>query len=230
MTAEADESPRYPVFLDLRGRLAVVVGGTSAAERKARSLVKHGADVVVVSPTVSDELITMEADGLITVEARGYVRGDLEGAFIAICAADSEEVRRAVFAEAAERGTLVNVVGSPELCSFVIPSVLRRGALQIAVSTGGVSPETARLVKHEIAALYGPVWESYAQLMGGVRALLLRTVPDDADARAAVFTAIAKSDLLARLSGGAEPTAEQVVAEFGTKSAAGGIWNVGADE
>jgi len=228
VTAGTGESPHYPVFLDLRGRLAVVIGGSTVAERKVRSLVRHGADVVVVSPVVSDELITMESDGLITVEARGYVRGDLEGAFLAICAADSEEVRRAVFAEAEERGTLVNVVGSPELCSFVIPSVLRRGDLQVAVSTGGVSPETARLVKHEIAALYGPVWESYVRLMGDVRALLLRTVPDDAGARAAVFAAIAKSDLLARLSGGAELSAEQVVAEFGNKAASGGIWNVGS--
>jgi siroheme synthase-like protein len=108
--------PYYPVFLDLAGRLCVIVGGGAVALRKARTLADYGADVVVIAPDVSEELIGMQADGLVTVEQRGYVRGDLAEAFLAVCATDSEEVNRAVHAEAEERRCLVNVVDVPELC------------------------------------------------------------------------------------------------------------------
>jgi len=204
----------YPVYLDLNGRLAVIVGGGKVAQRKARTLAGYGADVVVVAPNVSPELLELQSEGLVTVEQRGYVRGDLDGAFLAVCATDSEEVNRAVFAEAEERGCLVNVVDVPELCNFIVPSIVRRGSLQIAISTGGAAPTVAKRLRKRFQAEFGEEWADYIELLGAVRVLVMERVPGGEAERKPVFEAIADSDLLARLRAGEHPSAEDVFAEF----------------
>ena len=148
-------SPRryYPVFLDLDGRLAVVVGGGDGrrAQGHARSL-RYGADVVVIAPEITTGARASSRPTVrITVERRGYVRGDLDERVLVVCATDDEEVNRAVFAEAEERGCLVNVVDVPELCNFIVPSVVRRGPFQIAISTAGAAPAVAKRVRRKLA-------------------------------------------------------------------------------
>jgi precorrin-2 dehydrogenase/sirohydrochlorin ferrochelatase len=212
--AEDYSKAYYPVFLDLNGRLAVIVGGGKVALRKAVTLSGYGADVVVIGPEVTEELLQLQADGLATVEQRGYVRGDLEGAFLVVCATDSEEVNRAVRAEAEERGCLVNVVDVPELCSFIVPSIVRRGALQIAISTAGAAPTVAKRLRKRFQAEFGEEWAAYIELMGAVRLLVMERVPGGEAERKPVFEAIADSDLLERLRAGETPSAEEVFAEF----------------
>jgi precorrin-2 dehydrogenase/sirohydrochlorin ferrochelatase len=219
MTADYAK-PYYPVFLDLAGRLCVIVGGGAVALRKARTLADYGADVVVIAPDVSEELIGMQADGLVTVEQRGYVRGDLAEAFLAVCATDSEEVNRAVHAEAEERRCLVNVVDVPELCSFIVPSVVRRGGLQIAISTGGAAPAVAKRLRKRLSSELGEEWADYVTLMGEVRALVIERVPGGEAARRPIFERIADSDLLERMRKGERPSAKKVFREFVTDAAA----------
>lgn len=204
----------YPVFLDLRGRRAVVVGGGSVAERKIATLLEYGAEVVCVAPTLVPALEVLAREGSLTHEQRGYVRGDLKGAFIVVCATDSTEINRAVFQEAEAQGCLVNVVDVPELCNFIVPSIVKRGPLQIAISTGGAAPVVAKRIRRELEDSYGVEWESYVRLLGQVRRLVLERVAGGEAVRKPVFEAIAASDLYDRVMAGALPTPEEVFDEF----------------
>jgi precorrin-2 dehydrogenase/sirohydrochlorin ferrochelatase len=144
----------YPIFMDLSGRRCVVVGGGEVANRKARKLLQARARVVVISPEVKPELESVAAE----VRRRPYKEGDLEGAFLAFAATDSREANAAVVREAKERGIPVNVADKPSEGDFAVPSTLRRGRLQVAVSTGGASPTLAQRVRRELEGLFGPEW------------------------------------------------------------------------
>ena len=212
--AEDYSSPYYPVYLDLQGRLAVIVGGGSVAERKAITLLRYGADVLLISPEVTPALDALVAEGLIDHECRGYVRGDLAGAFLVVCATDSGEINRAVYQEAEGLGCLVNVVDVPDLCNFIVPSIVQRGTLQFAISTGGAAPAVAKRIRKDIEKQFGPEWESYIRLMGQVRRLVIDRIPGGEEARKPIFEAMAESDLRHRIAAGESPTPEEVFEEF----------------
>jgi precorrin-2 dehydrogenase/sirohydrochlorin ferrochelatase len=124
------------------------------ATRKARKLSQAGADVVVVSPEVLPDLEGMG----VGMRHRPYQDGDLEGAYLAFAATDSREVNAAVAREAHERGVPINVADRPSEGNFAVPSTLRRGGLQVAVSTGGASPTLARRIRDELEENFGPEW------------------------------------------------------------------------
>jgi siroheme synthase-like protein len=135
----------YPVFLDLRGRRVVVIGGGAMGEEKVTRLLPYEAQVVVVSPDVTDEVSKLAQDGQVEWTRRLYRGGDLEGAFIAIVADTSDDaVNQAVSEEARERNVPLNVADVTELCTWITPSVARRGEVIVATSTGGASPALAR--------------------------------------------------------------------------------------
>ena len=135
----------YPVFLDLRGRRVVVIGGGAMGEEKVTRLMPYGADVVVVSPDVTDEVSKLAQDGQVEWTRRLYRGGDLEGAFIAIVADTSDDaVNHAVSEEARQRNVPLNVADVTDLCTWITPSVARRGEVIVATSTGGASPALAR--------------------------------------------------------------------------------------
>jgi precorrin-2 dehydrogenase/sirohydrochlorin ferrochelatase len=160
----------YPIFLDLSGRRCVVVGGGEVANRKARKLLQARAEVVVISPEVGPELESVAAE----VHRRPYEEGDLEGAHLAFAATDSREANAAVAREAVRRGVPVNVADRPSEGDFAVPATLRRGRLQLAVSTGGASPTLARRIKGELEGLFGPEW---AGVVEELRAARLRGEP-----------------------------------------------------
>jgi len=136
------EAHRYcPVLIDCTGRLVVVIGGGSVAERAIRSLLGHGADVNCIAPLVTPGIDELVAEGRITHEDRGYVRGDLAAAFLVISATGSVEVDRAVYQEAEGQGCLVNVPGAPELSNFALlgeidESVVRERGAELAAMSG----------------------------------------------------------------------------------------------
>jgi precorrin-2 dehydrogenase/sirohydrochlorin ferrochelatase len=144
----------YPIFLDLSGRRCVIVGGGEVANRTARTLLQARARVVVISPEIGTELESVALE----VHRRPYREGDLRGAYLAFAATDSREVNAAVAREAAERGIPVNVADRPSEGDFALPSTLRRGRLQVAVSTGGASPTLARRIKDRLEEIFGPEW------------------------------------------------------------------------
>lgn len=155
----------YPIFLDLDSKLCVIVGGGAVANRKARKLLQARARVVVVAPEVAPELESVAVE----VRRRSYREGDLAGAFLAFAATDRREVNAAVALEARERGVPVNVADRPAEGDFALPSVLRRGPLQVAVSTGGASPTLAGRIRRELEGLFGPEWAGVVEELGRAR-------------------------------------------------------------
>ena len=142
----------YPVFLDIRGRRCVVIGGGALGEEKVERLVDYGANTVVIAPELTDKLQGMSSRGEIESIGRGYRAGDLEGAFIAIVADTSDSsVNTAVSAEAKERNVPLNVNDVTHLCTWIAPAVVRRGDVIVAASTGGASPALARKFREELA-------------------------------------------------------------------------------
>ena len=126
--------PRYyPVMLDIRDRLAIVVGGDRVAAEKAAALTASGARVSVLSPAFCDELLQQAERKQVTLLRKAYEPGDLAGAFVVIAATNNPQLIEAIWAETQERGQLVNIVDVPAYCSFILPSILRRDQLTIAV-------------------------------------------------------------------------------------------------
>lgn len=210
--AVKDPKSYYPVFLDLTGRLAVVVGAGHASERKIAQLVRYGADVTLITFGATRKMRQLEAGGLITIEPRGYIRGDLDGAFLVVCA-ETGEIASAVYAEAESRGCLINVLGNPALSSFIVPSNVQRGPLQIAISTGGAAPAVAKQLRQQLQEQFGPEWATYVTLLGEIRALAFSRLTD-VDARNRIIAAVADNDLLDRIVEGEELSAETVYDEF----------------
>lgn len=209
-----DRPARFSVLLDVSGKLVVIVGATAGSERMAASMAGHGADVVIIAPDVSAAMLDLEADGTLAVEPRGYVRGDLEGAFIAVAASGSPEVDHAVAEEASQAGALVIMPADAGRSDLSIPCVVRRGSMQIAVSTDGIAPPVARQVRRELAAAYGPEWGVYVALMGAVRVAAIEQHGLTEWQLKPLFDAVAASDVLDRVRAGDDPTAEEILVEF----------------
>ncbi len=163
----------YPVFLNLKNKLCVVIGGGKVAERKVLSLLKAGAKVKIVSPEVTETLKKLIQTQDIQWEKRPYQEEDLKGAFLVIAATNSPEAQAKVFKEAEEKGIPCNVVDKPEFCSFIVPSVVQRGDLIIAISTGGASPAVARRIREKLESLFGEEYTIYLRLMRKIREKVL---------------------------------------------------------
>lgn len=185
----------YPVFLDLAGRRAVVVGGGRVAERKVLALLEAGAAVEVVSPAATEALVQAAGAGRLRWHRRPFETGDLAGAALAFAATDRREVNAAVAAEARAAGVPGNVADDPAACDFLVPALLRRGDLLIAVSTGGASPAVARRIREELEARFGPEWGAYLELLSALRGALL-AVGDPSDRNRELFADLADLDLL----------------------------------
>ena len=196
----------------------MIVAPGAVAERRARIFARYGADVAVITPDPTPALIEGEADGMLTMERRPYVRGDLAGAFLVFCQSGSPEVDAAVASEAQESGCLLRVPDAPERGNFSTPSVIRRGALQIAISTGGVAPGVARRIRAQLKEEFGEEWADYLALHGQVRQLAAERLPDDPAAQQALSDAIEESDIVERLRAGETLDAEAVWNEFAPES------------
>ena len=143
-------APYYPAFLDVRDRLCVIIGGGQIAEGKIASLLECGAQIKMISPEVTAEVQGMADAGILRLEKREYREGDLEGVFVAIAATDDNSVNRQIAQEAAERNVLLNVVDVTHLCTFIAPSVVKKGEVTVAISTSGLSPALARKLRQEL--------------------------------------------------------------------------------
>jgi precorrin-2 dehydrogenase/sirohydrochlorin ferrochelatase len=165
-------SPYYPIFLNIRGKKCLVVGGGKVALRKVQTLIEHGADVEVVSPTSCPELNRLAKDGAIRIQQRAYTAKDLHDALIAVAATDNAKINESVAAEARQREILVNVVDDPQRSDFIVPSYFRRGDIIVAVSTSGRSPALARKIRSELEKDFKAEYAQLALIADEVRAEL----------------------------------------------------------
>jgi precorrin-2 dehydrogenase/sirohydrochlorin ferrochelatase len=164
--------PLFPISLKLRGRLSVVVGGGVIAESKIQSLLAAEAHVVVVAPEVTETVAAWARASQIEWQAKAFATEDLCGAFLVVAATSSPQVNHEVFQVCEAEGILCNVVDDPEFCHFYYPAVVRRGALQIAISTEGQSPALAQRLRKELEAQFGPEYEQWLEWLGAARQFL----------------------------------------------------------
>lgn len=167
----------YPIMLLLSGKNAVVVGGGSVAARKVKGLIECEARVSVISPEINETLQTYVSEGLCAWKKKRYESSDIAEADIVFAATDDEDVNREVSADSQEARLMVNVADEPELCSFFLPSVLRRGDLTIAVSTTGSSPWLSHCVRNDLENIIGPEYEPYVGMLHSVRKRVNSEIP-----------------------------------------------------
>jgi precorrin-2 dehydrogenase/sirohydrochlorin ferrochelatase len=163
----------FPVFLDLKNRKCVVVGGGRVAERKIQNLRKAGAAVTVVSPRLTPALERLKETKGIEHRRRAYRTGDLKTAFLAVAATDHRPTNEKVFREASARRIPVNAVDDPVHCTFIVPAVISRGDILIAISTGGRSPALAKALRKKLEREVGGEYASLLKLIGAVRKSIL---------------------------------------------------------
>ena len=173
----------FPIFLKLAGRRCLVVGAGPVGESKIESLLLAGADVRVVAPRATQAVRDWACAGKVRWEARCFRPSDLDGVFLVIAATSSAELHEQIFQEARRRGVLCNVVDDPARCDFYYPAVVRRGALQIAISTSGRSPALAQHLKRELDQQFGPEYETWVEQLGEARQKLLARAIDPARRR-----------------------------------------------
>ena len=189
----------YPVYLNLKNKRIVVIGGGVVAERKVETLLGMEASINVISPEVTPRIESLAESNQIQLQRRAYTVGDCAGAALVFSATGNEEVNRAVFEEAAKAGVLLNTADKPALCDFIMPAVVRQGDIAVAVSTGGKSPGLAAQVRNKIATVIGPEYARLAELLAQVRPEIQRRIPNEED-RKALHYRILNSDIMERLS------------------------------
>jgi precorrin-2 dehydrogenase/sirohydrochlorin ferrochelatase len=176
-----DTRPYYPAILDIAGRKALVVGAGKVGEGKIEGLLRGGASVRVVSLTATETVRRWASEGRIELELRAYETGDLDGAFLVIAATEDNPTNVRVFEDAEARQMLCNVVDVTHLCNFILPSIVRRGDLAIAVSTGGASPAMARRIRLALEQCYGDEYAVAMELLGSLREELKQMYPAPED-------------------------------------------------
>ncbi|OGW40692.1 MAG: hypothetical protein A2010_02405 [Nitrospirae bacterium GWD2_57_9] len=203
----------YPVYLDLRDRPCVIAGGGGVAERKTLSLLEAGADVTVVSPSLTPKLQELSLSGKISHRLKKFEDRDMEHAYLVIAATDSLELNADIGKSCRKRHILVNVAAPPEESTFLVPSVVDRGDLLIAVSTCGSSPALSKKIRQELELHYGEEYELFLEKMSLVRDRLMGEMGDEATRRA-VFQAIVDSDVLDLIRQGKTHEADHRIAEL----------------
>jgi siroheme synthase-like protein len=187
--------PYYPAILDIAGRRALVVGAGKVGEGKIAGLMGAGAAVKVVSLTATPQVKRWADEGEIELALRPYGSSDLEGCFLVIAATEDNDTNVRVFEEAERRQMLCNVVDVTHLCNFILPSIVRRGDLAIAVSTGGASPALARRIRISIGQCYGDEYAVALELLGSLREELKALYPAPEE-RKVIFERMVYSELM----------------------------------
>ncbi len=163
---------RYPAVLSLCGRACLLVGGGAVAERKAEGLLDAGARLTVVSPRLTPRLLALAEDACLRWIPREYAEGDVAGFVLVVGATDDATVNARLAAEARECGAWVNCADDPAHCDFILPAVVRRGAMTVAVSTGGTSPAMARLLREALEEILTDDYGALVEVAAGVRRCL----------------------------------------------------------
>jgi len=199
--------PYYPAILDLAGRRALVVGAGRVGEGKIAGLLNAAAEVKVVSLSATPQVERWAEAGEIELELRPYRGDDLDGSFLVIAATEDNDTNVRVFEDAERRQMLCNVVDVTHLCNFILPSIVRRGDLAVAVSTGGASPALARRIRISIGECYGDEYAVALELLGSLREELKGAYPSPKD-RKIVFERMVYSELLDMVRAGDDEAIE----------------------
>jgi precorrin-2 dehydrogenase/sirohydrochlorin ferrochelatase len=185
----------YPINLDIKSRKVLVVGGGGVGSRKVKTLLSCGARVTVVSHEVSAQLQALAASGEIRLEQRSYQSDDLDDMFLVIGATNDEKLNRQISSDAEQLNTLCNIADRPEVCNFILPSIVHRDDLVITISTSGKSPALAKKLRKDLEKQFGEEYGKLLRLMGAIRKKLLRQAHEP-EAHKPIFEQLINSDLI----------------------------------
>ena len=188
----------YPIYLDIKDRNCLVVGGGSVGTRKVETLLKCGAKVTVVSIDAAETLRHLSDSGVIQLKKRSFQFTDLDSVFLVIGATDNEELNVKIHTEARRRGMLCNIADRPEACNFILPSIVNRGDLIIAISTSGKSPAFAKKLRRKLEGQFGDEYAEFLDLMGAIRKKLL-SKDHEPEAHKQLFEQLIERDLVQML-------------------------------
>jgi precorrin-2 dehydrogenase/sirohydrochlorin ferrochelatase len=178
MPQEAMVTSLFPMFMKLTGKECLVVGAGKVGEPKIGGLIDTGAHIQVVALQAKGQVRDWAEAGLIDLELRAFSADDLDGKFLAVVATASTSLNQLIYRHAQQRGVLCNVVDVPDLCDFFYPAVVRRGDLQIAVSTNGKSPSLAQKIRQQLEKQFGPGYAAWVEQLGETRRLILASELD----------------------------------------------------
>ena len=162
----------YPVFLNLTGRRCVIIGGGQIAEGKISKLLDSGAKIIVISPDATQGIRSFAERGQIELDLRKYQQGDLQGAFLVIAATNDRVVNQEIFEEAEKQGILLNAVDDMPRCSFIAPSIVEKGPVTVAISTGGASPALARKLRENMEVSSALDWADATGVLSKARQII----------------------------------------------------------
>ena len=203
----------YPVHLDIQNRNCLVVGGGSVGTRKVVTLLDCGALVTVISPRVSDQLRDFAISGSIKLKKRPYQTGDLDGMFLVIGATDDEDLNRQISNDADQLNTLCNIADRPEVCNFILPSIVQRDDLVITISTSGQSPAMAKKLRKTLESQFGEEYGVFLKLMGAIRKKLLST-SHKPEAHKHLFEQLIAADLIGLIQKGTTAEIDDLLLEI----------------
>jgi precorrin-2 dehydrogenase/sirohydrochlorin ferrochelatase len=201
----------YPIFLDLKGKEILVVGGGQVAERKIKALLDCGAEIKIVSSKITDSLNKVVEDYGLRYFKEEFRENYLEGVFLVIAATDDRDLNHKISKIAKKKGLLINAVDQPPDCNFIVPSIVKKGDLQIAISTSGKSPALAQKLRKQIDKQFGNEYKYFLVLMGCLRKEILAKGLSQKENRR-IFHEIVESDILDAL---AREDLEQVESTLG---------------
>jgi precorrin-2 dehydrogenase/sirohydrochlorin ferrochelatase len=163
----------YPIFLDIKGRDCLVVGGGEVGTRKVEMLLACGASVTVVSIDTTKTLKRLAEDRRITLVTRAYTPSDLDNRFLIIGATNDEELNQQLSMDAEKNNLLCNIADRPAACNFILPAIVAQGDLVLAISTCGKSPAFAKKLRKDLEKQFGKAYAIFLELMGAIRSRLL---------------------------------------------------------
>ncbi len=165
----------FPLLLDIEDKKCLIIGGGNVAYRKAKIMLSFGAKITIVAPQISSALKSLARNSGFTLKQRKVKRTDLRGAKLVFAATDDPELNARIATWSKAESVLVNVVDAPELCTFIMPAILQRGALQITVSTAGEFPALAQKIRNELALLFPSDFAPFLKLLGKYRRKIIKS-------------------------------------------------------
>lgn len=206
--------PRYyPAYLDIKGKRCLVAGGGGVAERKINLLLKCGAMVSVVSPKLTKRLKKLNSKRKIKFFKGDFKEKYLKDIFLVIGATDSRKVNLKIYKAASKKDILVNIVDSPKICNFIVPSIVERGDLMITISTGGKSPALSKKLRKELEYRYGVEYAKFLDIMGELRKRISSKIRDE-NKREEIYRKLVDSDIIKLIKDGDDEAAKKRINEI----------------
>jgi precorrin-2 dehydrogenase / sirohydrochlorin ferrochelatase len=207
-------SSLFPMFMKLEGKRCLVVGAGKVGEPKIASLLDTGARIHVVAFEASDMVRKWAQEGKITLDLRAFTAADLDAIFLAVVATASRELNASIYNEAQRRGVLCNVVDDPAYCDFYYPAVVRRGDLQIAISTNGKSPALSQKIRQQLERQFGSGYARWISDLGETRKLVMSSGLDSQKKRDLLLSLASKEAVQAALAAESAKKAGEKLTEF----------------